>query len=904
MTEPDHYTTQFERILESEQEHLRKRHCYYFGEEGAFDPERAAGLAISGGGVRSATFALGALQSLIREDVAKHFAYLSTVSGGGYLGSCISSLLSWHGKASDGEGGHLPVSMKPEESPFVGLNVDDLEPSADARLGVRNQLHHLRTHGEYLAPHRRGITSLDIQRVAGGILSGIAHHFLLFALLLFLVASLSHLLLRVIDHDLSLVRPAVFEGVETGLIGTIGTGVGDDTADENGDEGSLDLLGAWWSQHVKPTYQDIRAEGADCGAGPAALVSAVLGLLWSLAWVGLAWFFGGMLNDRDTGSERPPEAGEGRWARLRQKARPIGLWLLGGIVTRAGWTETQHAEDRFTRVFDVSTGLVILAAFIGLSLHFKGREDFEVGLFLPLAFGIGGLGAVSLVNVVIRWRSRMSRRSLTRAVQGGVIYAVLFGAVLPVAVVVVFRLSELEWPALLAALGGLVLSYVFRARGLHALSGASGNGLPRFVISWGFPLLIAFSVLVLFSFASWAITAVATSAAGVDGAASVSGARLWGSAALSFGALIVLGYLVNANRVSPHYFYRDRLTEAYLQTAARVRRTEGDRQGYPLELIRNDENLKLSELSNGDEVTAPYHLIVTALNLAGSKELNRRTMLSEHFILSKHWVGSRITGYVKTGVYRNGSTRLGRAMTVSGAAAAPAAGQLTSAWWAFLLTLFNVRLGFWMDNPWAYRKEKGHRSRSWYFWPRYLFRELTGAVDARGEIVNLSDGGHTGDNLGLVPLLDRRCRVIFVLDGEADRDHELSSFNNAVRMAYIEKNIRIDIDLRDLQPDEERSSRDSVKIGFIEYPPERGLPKARGVLVYLKSSLADFEGRPLPVHVRSYAEGDDHFPHQSTGDQFFDDAQFESYRALGEHVGLRAVEVWRECETGLKRMGV
>ena len=36
-------------------------------------------------------------------------------------------------------------------------------------------------------------------------------------------------------------------------------------------------------------------------------------------------------------------------------------------------------------------------------------------------------------------------------------------------------------------------------------------------------------------------------------------------------------------------------------------------------------------------------------------------------------------------------------------------------------------------------------------------------------------------------------------------------------------------------------------------------------------------------------EGNSDFPHQTTADQFFDDAQFEAYRALGEHIADQAV---------------
>ena len=44
------------------------------------------GLALSGGGIRSATFNLGLLQALARQNILRYCDYLSTVSGGGYIG--------------------------------------------------------------------------------------------------------------------------------------------------------------------------------------------------------------------------------------------------------------------------------------------------------------------------------------------------------------------------------------------------------------------------------------------------------------------------------------------------------------------------------------------------------------------------------------------------------------------------------------------------------------------------------------------------------------------------------------------------------------------------------------------------------------------------------------------------
>jgi hypothetical protein len=69
-----------------------------------------------------------------------------------------------------------------------------------------------------------------------------------------------------------------------------------------------------------------------------------------------------------------------------------------------------------------------------------------------------------------------------------------------------------------------------------------------------------------------------------------------------------------------------------------------------------------------------------------------------------------------------------------------------------------------------------------------------------------------------------------------------------------------------------------VAIGTIEYDGGH-----TGWLVYIKASLTGDEND----YVRDYARRYDQFPHESTGDQFFSEEQFEVYRALGFHIANR-----------------
>src|SRR5262245_14964027 len=61
-------------------------------QNGSDFPRQLVGVALSGGGIRSACFNLGFLQALVQRNLMRYVDYLSTVSGGGYIGSFFSSL--------------------------------------------------------------------------------------------------------------------------------------------------------------------------------------------------------------------------------------------------------------------------------------------------------------------------------------------------------------------------------------------------------------------------------------------------------------------------------------------------------------------------------------------------------------------------------------------------------------------------------------------------------------------------------------------------------------------------------------------------------------------------------------------------------------------------------------------
>jgi predicted acylesterase/phospholipase RssA len=113
--------------------------------------ENLFGLALSGGGIRSATFALGVLQAMAARDLLKHVDYLSTVSGGGYIGS---SLLWWLSGLSGRTFGVRPWADGVPENQRFPYGSDDPSTWRD-RAGQADGprlLRNLKENGNYLTP--------------------------------------------------------------------------------------------------------------------------------------------------------------------------------------------------------------------------------------------------------------------------------------------------------------------------------------------------------------------------------------------------------------------------------------------------------------------------------------------------------------------------------------------------------------------------------------------------------------------------------------------------------------------------------------------------------------------------------------------------------------------------------
>ncbi len=244
------------------------------------------------------------------------------------------------------------------------------------------------------------------------------------------------------------------------------------------------------------------------------------------------------------------------------------------------------------------------------------------------------------------------------------------------------------------------------------------------------------------------------------------------------------------------------------------------------------------------------------------------------------------------GVYRDSARyggpdgmSLGKALAISGAAASPSMGYHSSPLPALVMTFFNARLGWWLGNPGPEGATTWTKSE-----PRLALRPLLeeafGLTTDRSPYVYLSDGGHF-ENLGLYEMVLRRCRRIIVVDAGCDPSALYEDLSGAIRK--IRADLGIPIDMTRMPDDTTPWGEGRILYGAIDGDVEPG------VLVYLKPRLLVDAPPDVRHYASTHADPRNPFPQQTTADQFFDEAQFESYRALGFDIARRACSQWLRC---------
>ncbi len=381
------------------------------------------------------------------------------------------------------------------------------------------------------------------------------------------------------------------------------------------------------------------------------------------------------------------------------------------------------------------------------------------------------------------------------------------------------------------------------------------------------------------------------------------------------------GLLVNFNSTSLHSYYRDHLAGVFIPSdkrTIRLRDCVTTRKGGPYHLLSGTLNQKPSDQRPSK---------VDKLNLGLTR--------TESFLFSPLYCGCASKGYETTGTYCDGDLTLADAMSISGAAISPV--QVTNWFVVALMIALNVRTGQWLPRPRSASTALKDEER-----PNFLRRLFGNTIDLnlgpslfglgletlRSKITGkrnlflITDGGHH-ENLGLWPLLNRRCRLIIVSDCSEDGTSGFADLLRVLRRVRVENGIRFSaVFPQDSDSEKEDEIASLLEIlraadeptdkqiqqqaaegrllpGFshsnrhyfvakITYPEE-----TTGYLVYIKPTLTGDEGADL----QGYAAQNRDFPHHPTPDQMYDEDRFESYRQLGEHIGKKLCQ---ELATGLK----
>ncbi len=865
-------------------------------------PEKRAALCLSGGGIRSATFALGVLQGLARAGLLTQFHYLSTVSGGGYIGAWLTAWIHRKGNDAEKVAGEL-ASLEPRSK---------LDPEPEP-------IAYLREFSNYLSP-RAGLMSTDTWTLLGTILRNVILIWLVLVPLLAAVLMLPRLYLSLLGwatNSTGSTLPTVLVVLGGALlawaVAYIAATIPSSTTARRG-QGKflafclLPLLLGLGSLTIYWAAVSGRAAGA--GRNP---LPVFVDFLWFGAVVHLlAWAGYTVWLRTSWGQGRPAKGSLG--AQITSFVAELFVVVVAGAVGGAiAWLlatklfmRVGHALVPYAALapgFVAGTFLLAATALVGLLSHWTDDDDREwwsrcgawflvsgsawtvfgtLVLFGPvllsrtwLSRALAAIGGVSgLVTVVGGWFAKVTSRdkTSTQTSRGDRLMALavpLAGVVF--AAVLVLGLSTL--------ISGLLLGLI-----------EAGGGIIGGDEQWGgWPPGPFNHMGVLLSSPVWLVAGVAIALAGLG---------------------LAMARFINTNQFSLHGMYRNRLIRAYLGAS------NSDRHANPFTGFDDDDNIQLHKLwprSSAAPAGAPaprrrlLHVVNMALNLVHGERLAWQERKAHTFTASALHAGSLLVGYRRTRAGAGGphdhyggteGMSLGTAITISGAAASPNMGYHSSPLVTFLLTLFNVRLGSWLGNP-GVRGDHTFYLASPRVAVRPIVAEAFGLTNSTGPYVYLSDGGHF-ENLGLYEMVLRRCHFIVVSDASCDEGGVFQDLGSAVRKIRADMGVPIDFEggigilPRSADP-AKRAASLYWALGRIRYSiadpstAPGAAPGARdGWLLYVKPAFCGTE----PPDVCEYAMAHEQFPHEPTTDQFFSESQFESYRMLGSHVMQQMSRDW------------
>ena len=947
------------------------------------------GLAFSGGGIRSATFALGVLQGLARLNLLSRFDYLSTVSGGGYIGAWLAAWVKREGSLANVERQLKPKRSEQakakrdqlgEERKFVPFSNKDqpFAPPYYTSGKIVDQepepIHHIRSYSNYLAP-KPGLASAD----TWALLAIYLRNFAINAMTILPATAMLVIAVRLIVNYFTLTATA--QGSEDtsrtfwiSVIGAVGMvfasvisilkGLREVTKsrDNTGSEYRSKLgprvgvvlplfLAAicfTWVISIGWTKIFDAITSINCYLKISRLISLLTGsnqkthptvVAFELAGATgvLVGFLPLLFNLKSIMQIRRAEGEAKQWSRWNRAVSALRIALVPFLAGFNG-------------------GMFFYLIALG-SVKLVGNHPCAIATFGPplfiVAVVVAAISYVWLLGPCLKEDEREWWASVTGLlIQYAIAWLSLFSILLYGVPGVIYLLDNSQLLAGAFSAVWLAISQGGAMNSLRERSGIStGSGVKglarKILIAIAPPIFLVGLLLIVSAIVGLLVNPLPHQVGGMRPEAqylqaiqTTESRPLWFCLGGSSTALVIALCLVDVNMFSLNAMYANRLVRCYLGASRKKEawknfkdgkgsssvkggaptgvdslkertRSENSVTGFDLndDIPLYDLHFARKEKENEPrkvDYEGPFPLINTALNLVAGEELALQDRKADSFVLSPLYCGSRSTGYRELPNPKadpDPTLSLGLAAAISGAAVDPNMGSVNSLPQTMLMTVFNARLGRWLPNPaqvqaqeeaslltrlrakilgWL-SKSAAQRNESWRAAGpspgKLLFDEFFGWTRDDSKYVHLSDGGHF-ENLGVYELVRRRCRFIVACDAGQDGGFLFEDLAGLIRKCRTDFGVRIEIDVTPIKPDPaKRESRWHCAVGSIHY--EDVDPKdAPGILVYIKASIT---GDETP-DVQNYATVNPAFPHESTADQFFDESQFESYRALGFHI--------------------
>ena len=829
-------------------------------------------LCLSGGGIRSATFALGVMQGLARFGLLGQFHYLSSVSGGGYIASWLTA---WR-------------NLQPDPEVFNSLNLS-MHTGTEAE-----EITGIRADSNYLTP-KLGLLSADTWTLFALYFRNLLLNWILFVPFFtgcFLFPRVCATVLQLCGGWQG--SEARFEwgsraGVAFLVVGLSAAIYGRFTMEKKWLTEGRFLGLVLFALVLSGATFTLAAVAAGCSGPALPEWAAAPNSLLSGAKIGaaayfIAWAVGRSLSYGRTRAKRIEWIDVIFWT---LSGALVGVMVAIGVEVIAGHVAAAAPGGLCGRELNglspAEMGVVSAATVLGLS-------------GFVLAYLIGELLYVGVAS--FSQKGDMDREWLARSSGWLVATAVGWALFSAIALLVPDHLDA-AW----ASIGGALSGIVTGALGWSNLTAATTAAQSLKNIS---PMRIASTAAVICAVLVTSLLSLLDQTLEHHLVAwpypwtwirlsTVVGRTLTVDVTMMLGliiAAIVLSRFINVNRFSMHALYRNRLVRAFLGSA---RVSDPDRNPDPFTGFDPDDNVHLTDLKSRSARNDPatgerlFHVINAALNVVSSKNLAWQERKAESFTMSRLFCGNPSALYRRSEYYggpkkdvegeganKDGKSKsgltLGTAMAISGAAVSPNQGYNSSPLIAFLLMLFNVRLGWWLGSP----NKKTYNREGPTFSLSPALRELAGDTTDDSKWIYLSDGGHF-ENLGLYEMVRRRCRKIVISDAGCDPTANFEDLGNAVRKIFIDFGVSIQFEHFEIKA-RRNPPMAGVRfaIGTISYPD--GAP---GWLLYLKPTYQETIER---LDVRSYAAAHAEFPHESTTDQWFSESQLESYRALGANI--------------------